>query len=183
MYLQLEQLQTQKDNEIISLKEAHQYEIKTLTEDKNIKIAMLMKKNMELTQWNEELINKVNMYLKIMNNRNNEKATMNQDLENQITQLKADKNDLIKYYENKLTYFNNNYIEDKNHIISSYENKIEQLRNDYMENKKKMQSLIEQREMDIKSLIDEHRNEIDKAKEEAENVKKTHFDGDQEYRI
>ena len=51
-----------------------------------------------------------------------------------------------------------------------------------MENNQRMQSLIEQRETDIKSLIDKHRNEIEKAKEEAENVKKTHFDRDQEYR-
>ena len=51
-----------------------------------------------------------------------------QDFESQIVQLKANKNDLIKYYENKFTYFNSGYVEDKNHITPSYENKVEQLR-------------------------------------------------------
>ena len=72
MHLQLEQLQTQKDDKIASLKETHQCEIETLAEEICAKIAMSMKKNVELTQWNEELINKMNINLEIINNGNNE---------------------------------------------------------------------------------------------------------------
>ena len=181
LLLQVEELQMSKEQEINSIREEYEFQIKKLLEDKDSKIALLIKKNKELTEWNESLVNKVNTYLNVINSHKEESNSNEREYKTKLELVTKEKNDLIKYYETKLSYFNSTYTEDKSGIINSYEEKFEQLKNDYMENKLKMQKLIEQRENDIKEMLDEHKEEILKAREEADLINKSKIEREREY--
>jgi len=137
LHINLENLSKTKEIEIEDLKKKYEFQIKQLEEDKNLQISNLLNQNEKLSNLNENLIKKYENLNNLSSNNIKENKINNDNLKFEIEKLKKEKNDLIKYYEKKMSYFNTNYFEDKSSIINSYEDQINKIKADYDDKKSK----------------------------------------------
>ena len=93
--------------------------------------------------------------------------------ENTINSLHEDIDDIKNFYEKKISFFTSNFSSEKNKIINSYENTIEKLNIGYKDSKNKYISVINQRDIEIKELIMNHRNDTDKLNSTIAELKAT----------
>ena len=160
------------------------FNIKKLTKEKDEQIHMLVNKNTELTQCNEELLNKLNKYLDIINDTKINLGAQISNLECENERLKKDNDNMKNFYEQKLKYYENNLEDEKNKLIYGYENQIQELRSNYENSKENFKKIMEERELDIKKLLNhekvdvdrinkinvDYKNQIDKLNEEKINL-------------
>ena len=177
----LTKLQNSKNLEFKILEEQKNYELNNILEEKQNKIDILIKRNEELNQFNEDLIKKISEYKEILNNSKLKTVDIIERQKDEIEQLKKDKNDLIKYYEKKINSMNNTYNEEKNNLIKVYEEQIKKINFDYNNNKEKMKSILSQREKDIQEIINSHRSTINEITKEADDIKNKNRIKNQEY--
>ena len=183
------------ENKVKSLQEKNQidskamidqfnFNIKKLTKEKDEQIHMLVNKNTELTQCNEELLNKLNKYLDIINDTKINLGAQISNLECENERLKKDNDNMKNFYEQKLKYYENNLEDEKNKLIYGYENQIQELKSNYENSKENFKKIMEERELDIKKLLNhekvdvdrinkinvDYKNQIDKLNEEKINL-------------
>ena len=130
-------IENSKNTEIQKLKEGYEYERNCVLGEDKSKIDMLINRNEELSKFNEDLVSKISSYKDLINNSN---LNSNQIIEKQneeIAQLKKDKNELIKYYEKKINFLNQSHEKEKNDLIINYNQQIEKISNEYKTNKEK----------------------------------------------
>jgi len=159
----LVKLQNSKNLEFKILEEQKNYEMNNILEEKQNKIDILIKRNDELNQFNEDLIKKITEYKEILNN----------------SKLKTV--DIIERQEKKINSMNNTYNEEKNNLIKVYEEQIKKINFDYNNNKEKMKSILSQREKDIEEIINSHRSTINEITREADDIKNKNRIKNQEY--
>ena len=126
------------------------FNIKKLTKEKDDQIQLLVNKNSELTQCNEELINKLNKYLDIINDTKINLGAQISNLECENDRLKKENENMKYFYENKIKYYENNLEDEKNKLIYGYENQIQELKNNYDKSKESFKKMMDEREIDIK---------------------------------
>ena len=183
------------ENKVKSLQEKNQidskamidqfnFNIKKLTKEKDEQIHMLVNKNTELTQCNEELLNKLNKYLDIINDTKINLGAQISNLECENERLKKDNDNMKNFYEQKLKFYENNLEDEKNKLIYGYENQIQELKSNYENSKENFKKIMEERELDIKKLLNhekvdvdrinkinvDYKNQIDKLNEEKINL-------------
>ena len=161
------------ENKVKSLQEKNQidskamidqfnFNIKKLTKEKDEQIHMLVNKNTELTQCNEELLNKLNKYLDIINDTKINLGAQISNLECENERLKKDNDNMKNFYEQKLEYYENNLEDEKNKLIYGYENQIQELRSNYENSKENFKKIMEERELDIKKLLNHEKVDVDR---------------------
>ena len=161
------------ENKVKSLQEKNQidskamidqfnFNIKKLTKEKDEQIHMLVNKNTELTQCNEELLNKLNKYLDIINDTKINLGAQISNLECENERLKKDNDNMKNFYEQKLKYYENNLEDEKNKLIYGYENQIQELRSNYENSKENFKKIMEERELDIKKLLNHEKVDVDR---------------------
>ena len=138
------------------------FNIKKLTKEKDDQIQLLVNKNSELTQCNEELINKLNKYLDIINDTKINLGAQISNLECENDRLKKENENMKYFYENKIKYYENNLEDEKNKLIYGYENQIQELKNNYDKSKESFKKMMDEREIDIKKLIDNNQIDLDR---------------------
>ena len=138
------------------------FNIKKLTKEKDEQIHMLVNKNTELTQCNEELLNKLNKYLDIINDTKINLGAQISNLECENERLKKDNDNMKNFYEQKLKYYENNLEDEKNKLIYGYENQIQELRSNYENSKENFKKIMEERELDIKKLLNHEKVDVDR---------------------
>jgi hypothetical protein len=138
------------------------FNIKKLTKEKDDQIQLLVNKNSELTQCNEELINKLNKYLDIINVTKINLGAQISNLECENDRLKKENENMKYFYENKIKYYENNLEDEKNKLIYGYENQIQELKNNYDKSKESFKKMMDEREIDIKKLIDNNQIDLDR---------------------
>ena len=162
------------------------FNIKKLTKEKDDQIQLLVNKNSELTQCNEELINKLNKYLDIINDTKINLGAQISNLECENDRLKKENENMKYFYENKIKYYENNLEDEKNKLIYGYENQIQELKNNYDKSKSKLNSnykkqidqlneekinLLKQNE-EQKFTIENLQNSLDKSNKEGKQLYK-----------
>ena len=147
------------------------FNIKKLTKEKDDQIQLLVNKNSELTQCNEELINKLNKYLDIINDTKINLGAQISNLECENDRLKKENDNMKYFYENKIKYYENN-LEDKKNKIYGYENYIQELKNNYDKSKESFKKIIDEREIDVQKLIDNNQIDLDRLSKLNSNYKK-----------
>ena len=161
------------ENKVKSLQEKNQidskamidqfnFNIKKLTKEKDEQIHMLVNKNTELTQCNEELLNKLNKYLDIINDTKINLGAQISNLECENERLKKDNDNMKNFYEQKLKYYENNLEDEKNKLIYGYENQIQELKSNYENSKENFKKIMEERELDIKKLLNHEKVDVDR---------------------
>ena len=138
------------------------FNIKKLTKEKDEQIHMLVNKNTELTQCNEELLNKLNKYLDIINDTKINLGAQISNLECENERLKKENENMKYFYENKIKYYENNLEDEKNKLIYGYENQIQELRSNYENSKENFKKIMEERELDIKKLLNHEKVDVDR---------------------
>ena len=138
------------------------FNIKKLTKEKDDQIQLLVNKNSELTQCNEELINKLNKYLDIINDTKINLGAQISNLECENDRLKKENENMKYFYENKIKYYENNLEDEKNKLIYGYENQIQELKNNYDKSKESFKKIIDEREIDVQKLIDNNQIDLDR---------------------
>ena len=126
-----EELQKTKELEIEEIKKNYEHQLKTINSEKDAKINYLLQKNNE-----KYLYDKIDM-------------------------LKRDQNEIKKYFESKINYFQDNFGDDKSIFIKNCEDKLNKVRNDYLNEKKRLLDAIKEREEDLKKLYEQHKKEYD----------------------
>lgn len=129
---------------------------------KIISFLILDNKNTELTQCNEELLNKLNKYLDIINDTKINLGAQISNLECENERLKKDNDNMKNFYEQKLKYYENNLEDEKNKLIYGYENQIQELRSNYENSKENFKKIMEERELDIKKLLNHEKVDVDR---------------------
>ena len=148
------------------------FNIKKLTKEKDDQIQLLVNKNSELTQCNEELINKLNKYLDIINDTKINLGAQISNLECENDRLKKENENMKYFYENKIKYYENNLEDEKNKLIYGYENQIQELKNNYDKSKESFKKIIDEREIDVQKLIDNNQIDLDRLSKLNSNYKK-----------
>lgn len=156
-----EELQKTKELEIEEIKKNYEHQLKTINSEKDAKINYLLQKNNELTQYNDDLMNRINFYLTELKNLNIDNKNNEKYLYDKIDMLKRDQNEIKKYFESKINYFQDNFGDDKSIFIKNCEDKLNKVRNDYLNEKKRLLDAIKEREEDLKKLYEQHKKEYD----------------------
>ena len=166
----LNEIKIKNENNISSMKDNNNYEIKQLVIDKDFEIKYLINNNKELEKINNELV--------IRLNENMEEYTKDQfnyndiltELKYTLNNLKKENIDIKEYYEKKINFLIDNFNREKKNIINSYELNIEKVNNEYNVSKYKYIKYLNNRDRDIDNTVRYNEEEIGKLKEK---VKKT----------
>lgn len=140
----------------------YSFELKRISTDKDNQIKLLSNKNKELSVCNEELIQKTDQYITMINDT---KISLSANINNAQCEVQHLMNELKRqkdYYDNKIEYYRTTYEEEKNKIVHSYEDTIAQLNANYEESKSKFLKILESRNKDVKDAIDIHQSDHDK---------------------
>ena len=161
---QIREIQTKSEIDYQELEKQYNFQIKKIALEKDEQIELVINKNNELSQCNEELIEKLNKYLDTINTS---KINFNNELTNlqcENERLKRENENIRKYYENKLEYCNKNLTDEKNNLIYSYDTTIKELKDGYSLSKENLQKIIEQKEIESKRAYESYENENEKLK-------------------
>ncbi len=170
---QISEMNSKNAMEIKLLIENHEADLKRIVAEKDNQINYLYNQNFELEKANDELVHKVNEYADLVNQNKIIYGDKLTNYENTINSLHEDIDDIKNFYEKKISFFTSNFSSEKNKIINSYENTIEKLNIGYKDSKNKYISVINQRDIEIKELIMNHRNDTDKLNSTIAELKAT----------
>ena len=170
---QISEMNSKNAMEIKLLIENHEADLKRIVAEKDNQINYLYNQNFELEKANDELVHKVNEYADLVNQNKIIYGDKLTNYENTINSLHKDIDDIKNFYEKKISFFTSNFSSEKNKIINSYENTIEKLNIGYKDSKNKYISVINQRDIEIKELIMNHRNDTDKLNSTIAELKAT----------
>ena len=161
-----EELQIKKIKEL-----KYKNEIKKLNIDKENKIRNLLLKNEELSDYNQQLEEKLNVYINELNDLINRNEYDKTYLNNQMQNSKNEYEKLFKYYESKLGFLNENIKDDKSIFINSCEEKMNTIKNYYLNEKERLLNGINQSEKNLNLLCEQHRKNQDDIRNEIEKQK------------
>ena len=154
----------------------NKYENQTnqLINEKDEQINVLIENNKELMKCNEDLFEKNNNYLDIMNQLKSELNHKIYILETENTKLKNEKENMIQYYTSKIDFYKQTLVVDKNKISSTYDLIMNDMKNKYNQSKSAFQQILNEREKDLEKFLDSHKTEIEQLnkvidKEKAKN--------------
>ena len=114
---QIREIQSKHILESEEIEKQFNFEIRKAVSEKEEEIKILVNKNNELTQCNEDLIDKLNKYLDIINTSKVSFNTELTSLQCENERLKQENENIKKYYEGKLEYCNKVLTEEKNNLI------------------------------------------------------------------
>ena len=146
-------------------------EMKKINIEKDNKIRNLLLKNEELSEYNKQLEEKLNVYINDLNDLINKNEYDNTYLNNQMNNSKNEYENILKYYESKLGYLNENIKDDKAIFINSCEEKMNIIKNYYLNEKERLLNGINQSENNLNLLCEQHRKNQDDIKNEIERQK------------
>ncbi len=161
-----------KDFDMTKIKENLENKFKMVNEEKESKIEELLENNNVLNEENYQLEQKLNFYLKELNDLSNKRNMEENYYQNKIDNLKQEKENLLKYYEKKLQFLNDNINDDKNSFINSCEEKMNNIKNYYKNEKEKNLKEIKLNEENLKILSEKHRKEQKEIVKKIEELKK-----------
>ena len=146
-------------------------EMKKINIEKDNKIRNLLLKNEELSEYNKQLEEKLNVYINELNDLINKNEYDNTYLNNQMNNSKNEYENILKYYESKLGYLNENIKDDKAIFINSCEEKMNIIKNYYLNEKERLLNGINQSENNLNLLCEQHRKNQDDIRNEIERQK------------
>ena len=146
-------------------------EMKKINIEKDNKIRNLLLKNEELSEYNKQLEEKLNVYINELNDLINKNEYDNTYLNNQMNNSKNEYENLLQYYESKLGFLNENIKDDKAIFINSCEEKMNIIKNYYLNEKERLLNGINQSENNLNLLCEQHRKNQDDIKNEIERQK------------
>ena len=119
---------------------------------KDEELSLLASKNEELSQCNEELLDKLDQYSEMLN-----RAKSNYDehlslLESEKDSLENEYMKLKRYYEHQIGAFQQKIEDEKNGIRCKYDNIKKQLQDEYNETKEYYNKIMLQKEIDAKGI-------------------------------
>ena len=164
--LEKENLEKKKIEEL-----KYKNEMKKINIEKDNKIRNLLLKNEELSEYNKQLEEKLNVYINDLNDLINKNEYDNTYLNNQMNNSKNEYENILKYYESKLGYLNENIKDDKAIFINSCEEKMNIIKNYYLNEKERLLNGINQSENNLNLLCEQHRKNQDDIKNEIERQK------------
>ena len=164
--LEKENLEKKKIEEL-----KYKNEIKKLNIEKDNKIRNLLLKNEELSEYNKQLEEKLNVYINDLNDLINKNEYDNTYLNNQMNNSKNEYENILKYYESKLGFLNENIKDDKAIFINSCEEKMNTIKNYYLNEKERLLNGINQSENNLNLLCEQHRKNQDDIRNEIERQK------------
>ena len=164
--LEKENLEKKKIEEL-----KYKNEMKKINIEKDNKIRNLLLKNEELSEYNKQLEEKLNVYINDLNDLINKNEYDNTYLNNQMNNSKNEYENILKYYESKLGYLNENIKDDKAIFINSCEEKMNTIKNYYLNEKERLLNGINQSENNLNLLCEQHRKNQDDIKNEIERQK------------
>lgn len=162
----------------------NKYENQTnqLINEKDEQINVLIENNKELMKCNEDLFEKNNNYLDIMNQLKSDLNHKIYILETENTKLKNEKENMIQYYTSKIDFYKQTLVVDKNKISSTYDLIINDMKNKYNQSKSAFQQILNEREKDLEKFLNSHKTEIeqlnkviDEQKAKNEEMNQEHF--------
>ena len=161
LHMHLEEANRNHLAEIDSINKSHMEEMNKALGEKENEISRLVYELNEERKHNEELIQKIKEYEKVMDINSISYNTQIDQLNANIENLNKENESLEIFYQNKIDEINAMHQNEKNKIITSYEMAIEKMNQGYIQSKEKYNGVIQQRENDIKEMANEHKKEID----------------------
>ena len=149
------QLNESNKNNALSVKflqDSHENEQRKLFSEKDGEIKFLQNKILELEKSNFELLAKVNQNFDQLSHVKKINSDRVVALDYELKKKDLELNELKNFYEKRIVYISDGFVDEKAKIINSYEKNIEKINNGYKESKEKFLNLISEQEADFKNL-------------------------------
>ena len=157
-------LQHQHACELTSLRSQCASHYTTEITHKEDELKQLLTKNTELTQSNEDLLNKLTQYLNTINTTQQTHINTVNHLYSDNNSLKNDVNAVKASYERQMKLLQQNFEEEKNTLIYHYECIMKELKEGYEQSKVSYNKMIQQKECNVNEVVQVLKNENEKLK-------------------
>lgn len=107
------------------LEEENNMKLKKICNDKDNEIRQLLNKNRELDKCNEELLSRINEYIKDIHELKEEYNDKLSGFDYEIQQRDKDINEMKLFYENRLSQLSTNFNDEKAKLIHNYDKNID----------------------------------------------------------
>ena len=169
-------LQHQHACELTSLRSQCASHYTTEITHKDNELKQLLQRNTELTQSNEDLLNKLTQYLNTINTTQQAHTNTVSHLHNDNNTLKNDVNAVKASYERKMKLLQQNFEEEKNALIYHYECVMKELTEGYEQSQASYNKMIQQKECNVNEVVQVLKNENEKltwcCKENGDKINK-----------
>ena len=129
---------------------------------KEEELSLLTAKHTELTQCNEDLIDKLNRYSNVLDKAKSKYDAHLSSLENEKDSLENEYMKLKRYYEHEIATFQQRIEDEKSGIRCRYDNIKRQLQDEYNETKEYYNKMMLQKEIDAKGINMQIKNDNEK---------------------
>lgn len=149
------QLDESNKNNALNVKfiqDSHDCEQRKLFSEKDSEIKFLQNKILELEKSNFELLAKVNQNFDQLTHVKKVNSDRIIALDYELKKKDLELNELKNFYEKRIVYISDGFVDEKAKIINSYEKNIDKINNSYKESKEKFLNLISEQEADFKNL-------------------------------
>ena len=157
-------LQHQHACELVSLRSQCASHYTTEITHKDNELKQLLLQNTELTQSNEDLLNKLTQYLDTINTTQQAHINTVNHLHSDNNSLKNDINTVKTNYERKMKLLQHNFEEEKNALIYHYECIMKELKEGYEQSQVSYNKMIQQKECNVNEVVQVLKNENEKLK-------------------